>query len=91
MHFITTMNSLMTLQPLSVMVFGSLLSLGAYTIYMWLLPKPIPGIPYNRKATKSVFGDIPELMEHLKHSKTITDWFLSNVSVPYAFPMRLMT
>jgi hypothetical protein len=56
-----------------MIVFNGLLLLGAYTVYRWLLPKPIPGIPHNRKATKSVLGDIPDLMEHLKHSKTITE------------------
>lgn len=85
------MNFIMTHQPLPVIVFNGMLLLGAYTVYRWLLPKPIPGIPHNRKATESVLGDIPDLMEHLKHSKTIADWFLSNVSVLYALLARLMT
>ncbi|KAH6637941.1 cytochrome P450 [Boeremia exigua] len=46
----------------------------SYMFYKWLLPKPIKGVPYNTEATKSIFGDIPDMLEHLKHSKTITDW-----------------
>lgn len=31
---------------------------GLYAFYRWLLPKPIPGIPYNPKAAKSIWGDV---------------------------------
>lgn len=31
-----------------------------YSLYRYLLPKPIPGIPYNKDATKSLLGDIPQ-------------------------------
>ncbi|KAL7621686.1 hypothetical protein AAE478_009013 [Parahypoxylon ruwenzoriense] len=30
-------------------------------LYRYFLPKPIPGIPYHRDATRSLFGDIPKL------------------------------
>ncbi|CBX97121.1 hypothetical protein IAQ61_007939 [Plenodomus lingam] len=46
-----------------------------YSFYLWLLPKPIPGIPYNPEATRSIFGDIPSMLHHLKTSKTVSDWF----------------
>ncbi|CAI0652143.1 unnamed protein product [Colletotrichum noveboracense] len=32
-----------------------------YSLYRYLLPKPIPGIPYNKDATKSLLGDIPQI------------------------------
>ncbi|KAJ8132968.1 hypothetical protein O1611_g656 [Lasiodiplodia mahajangana] len=32
-----------------------------YLAYTWALPKPIPGIPYNKEATTNLFGDIPSL------------------------------
>ncbi|KAJ3949701.1 uncharacterized protein N0V96_000828 [Colletotrichum fioriniae] len=32
-----------------------------YVLYQIILPKPIPGIPYNKHAAKSLFGDIPEI------------------------------
>ncbi|KAK1547697.1 cytochrome P450 [Colletotrichum paranaense] len=32
-----------------------------YILYQIILPKPIPGIPYNKHAAKSIFGDIPDI------------------------------
>ncbi|EXF75117.1 cytochrome P450 [Colletotrichum fioriniae PJ7] len=32
-----------------------------YVLYQIILPKPIPGIPYNEHAVKSLFGDISEI------------------------------
>lgn len=49
-----------------------------YWLYAWLLPKPIPGIPFNAEATRSIFGDVPSMLQHLKTSKTITDWVSSH-------------
>lgn len=49
-----------------------------YLFYLWLLPKPIPGIPYNPEATQSIFGDVPSMLRHLKTSKTISDWILGH-------------
>lgn len=57
----------------------------SYMFYKWLLPKPIKGVPYNAEATKSIFGDIPDMLEHLKHSKTITDWMEGQVSLRIYF------
>ncbi|PYI09471.1 cytochrome P450 [Aspergillus sclerotiicarbonarius CBS 121057] len=35
--------------------------LGLFTFYRWLLPNPLPGIPYNRTAAASIWGDAPSL------------------------------
>lgn len=36
--------------------------IGLYVFYRWvLLPKPLPGIPYDRVAAKKVLGDVPAL------------------------------
>lgn len=59
--------------PTSIAVSGTLF-VAAFLLYRWLLPKPIPGIPYNPEATKSIFGEIPSLMAHLKTHKTVSDW-----------------
>lgn len=32
-----------------------------YILYQSILPKPIPGIPYNKHAAKSIFGAIPDI------------------------------
>ncbi|KAF3051991.1 hypothetical protein E8E11_010563 [Didymella keratinophila] len=68
------MASLAQLQPPSLALASGVLFLGAFLLYRWLLPKPISGIPYNAEATKTIFGDIPGLLEHLKHSEQVTDW-----------------
>ncbi|KAM5353053.1 hypothetical protein ACJZ2D_017068 [Fusarium nematophilum] len=34
-----------------------------YTLYRFLLPKPIPGIPYNKEARKSIMGDITRIQK----------------------------
>jgi len=34
-------------------------------LYYLLLPKPIPGIPYNRAATLTPFGDIPSIIRSI--------------------------
>lgn len=70
--------------PLFTIVSGFLL-FGAYLFYRWLLPKPISGIPYNTKATQSIFGDIPDMLEHFKHSKCLTDWMEQQVSSGLTF------
>lgn len=62
--------------PTTAAITGSLF-IAAFLFYRWLLPKPIPGIPYNEEATKSIFGDIPSMLEHLKTHKTMSDWMLA--------------
>jgi len=42
-----------------------------YALYRWLLPRPLPGIPYNEEATRSIFGDIPAL---IRSGKQPTEW-----------------
>jgi hypothetical protein len=63
--------------PTTVVVTGALF-LATFLLYRWLLPKPIPGVPYNPEATKSLFGDIPSMLEHLKTHKMLTDWMLAH-------------
>lgn len=69
------MSTLMLFMTSPLAIVSGVLFFGAYLFYRWLLPKPIAGIPYNKKATKSIFGDIPVMLDHLKHNKCITDWF----------------
>lgn len=38
-------------------------------VYRLALPKPIPGIPYNVSAARSILGDIPAMASHIKHTK----------------------
>lgn len=34
-----------------------------YTLYRYLLPKPITGIPYNKEATRSLLGDVSTIQK----------------------------
>ena len=64
------------ISPVYFAVTGALF-LGAYLFYQWLLPKPIKGVPYNNDATKSIFGDIPSMLTHLKTHTEFQSWILS--------------
>lgn len=49
-----------TLTP-TALIIASVTSILFYITYLWLLPKPIPGIPYNKDSAKRILGDIPRL------------------------------
>ncbi|KAF2026189.1 cytochrome P450 [Setomelanomma holmii] len=71
MEFLGPLRALGT--PTSIAITGTLF-FAAFLFYRWLLPKPIPGIPYDASATKSIFGDIPNMLKHLEKSKEVTNW-----------------
>ncbi|KAF4984361.1 hypothetical protein FDECE_17110 [Fusarium decemcellulare] len=50
------------------------LAAALYALYQYLLPKPIPGIPYNLEAARSLLGDIPTLQKSL--SKSPSQWMI---------------
>ena len=49
-------------------------STAIYLFYKWLLPKPLPGIPYNPQAVKSLRGDEPDLTSYLSASGEFSSW-----------------
>lgn len=49
--------------------------LALYLLYVRLSPKPIPGIPYNKEAARSIFGDMPSLAAHATATGEPMDWF----------------
>lgn len=57
-----------------------------YLAYHAALPKPIPGIPYNPAATKSLFGDVPELMQFMKRTGQTFQW-ISDQNVRHNSPI----
>lgn len=80
--------------------FGALPFLVAFAaallaFYHYLLPKPLPGIPYNPEALKSILGDVPDLMaddrgamdwlleQSRRHQGPICQVFLRPFSKPY--------
>lgn len=48
-----------------------------YLFYCRSLPKPLPGIPYNKHAASRVLGDIPEMMSYVRRTKRI---FVSSIT-----------
>lgn len=44
-----------------------------YVVYLFALPKPIAGIPYNAHASKRLLGDIPDV----RRSRYIRQWIWS--------------
>ncbi|KAJ5197412.1 hypothetical protein N7449_007891 [Penicillium cf. viridicatum] len=42
---------------------GTVLVTSLYALYRWLLPKPLPGIPFNQKSAQSIWGDVVELRD----------------------------
>ncbi|KAL0941664.1 cytochrome p450 monooxygenase [Colletotrichum truncatum] len=49
-------------------------ALTLYLLYRALLPRPIPGIPYNKAAAQSLLGDMPEMVGHAKKTGQMYDW-----------------
>lgn len=52
-----------------------LLGLALYFIRLKLLPKPIPGIPYNKSAVNSILGDALSFVRHVAATSEPMDWF----------------
>ncbi|KZL83079.1 cytochrome p450 [Colletotrichum incanum] len=49
-------------------VVATAIAVALYALYRYLLPKPIPGIPYNPSALRSLFGDIPAMIKNCNNS-----------------------
>lgn len=80
----------------TIIIVGVLVAL-FYGLYQWLLPKPLPGIPYNKASAKNLFGDIPSLVKEVsktgdfagyiakqssKHNSPIAQLFLTPFGKP---------
>lgn len=44
-------------------------------LYLWLLPRPIPGIPYDKRATRTPLGDLPDLLSYTKRTGYLLPYF----------------
>ncbi|PYI09627.1 cytochrome P450 monooxygenase, partial [Aspergillus sclerotiicarbonarius CBS 121057] len=51
--------------PSLIATLGAGIIVGLYLLYRALLPKPIPGIPYNEASAGNLLGDIPAMMSHM--------------------------
>jgi len=50
---------------------------GLYFLYRTALPKPIPGIPYNKDAARSVLGDVSAMVTYQSETGQIFPWMVS--------------
>ncbi|KAJ9630460.1 hypothetical protein H2203_000981 [Taxawa tesnikishii (nom. ined.)] len=63
--------------PLSptVLAVGGFVCLACF-LYRLALPKPIPGVPYNKASALRVLGDVPDLLAHVKATDgEVQSWF----------------
>jgi hypothetical protein len=58
----------------------------SYRIYRWLLPKPIPGIPHNQRATRTLLGDSPDVTKFLRAGGYFRQW-LVNQTIEHNSPL----
>ncbi|KAK3312370.1 cytochrome P450 [Apodospora peruviana] len=47
----------------TILIAATIITLFVYTLYSKLLPKPIPGIPFDKNATKTILGDVLTLQD----------------------------
>lgn len=64
--------------PIAALVMiGTLL----YLAYRSALPKPIPGIPYDEDASKSILGNVPEMLRFAKENDgNVIPWFFKKLT-----------
>jgi hypothetical protein len=63
------------LQPYSPTALGiAIIVLLAFFTYRSALPKPIPGIPYDERAAKNLFGSLPEMISYLMKNGVVIPW-----------------
>ena len=46
-----------------------------FLFYRWALPRPIPGIPYNKEATKSLLGDIIPMVKYISRTQEVGSYW----------------
>jgi hypothetical protein len=50
----------------------------AYLVYGAAMPKPLPGIPYNRISASRLLGDLPDLLSYANKTKETVSFFASH-------------
>ena len=66
-----------TAHPIGVTVLAAAILVAIYLSYFKLLPKPLPGIPYNEAAASSILGDI---IAFVSSGEAPSDWILSQAN-----------
>lgn len=63
----------------SLLIFAFILLSLSYGTYLWLLPKPVPGIAFNPEATKSLLGDAPGMVKEVAVTGQFRVWCAKQV------------
>ncbi|KAK1674457.1 cytochrome P450 [Colletotrichum godetiae] len=50
------------------------------SVYLWLMPKPIPGLPHNKDSAGRISGDVPYFAEYDKAARFRTRFFYDLVA-----------
>ena len=58
----------------SLAIVTTFLAISLYSLYMWLLPKPIPGIPYNRETGNRALGDAMDMLREVSVTSEFNLW-----------------
>jgi hypothetical protein len=61
--------------PMYASIVGTAILILGYLFWRRLLPKPLPGIPYNPEALNSVWGDIPSIIKWKQQNGEQRRWF----------------
>jgi len=69
--------SRINLGPTTTTLLVSIFGLALWRLYIAILPKPIPGIPYNHASARSILGDIPGYILAAWRTREPITWLLS--------------
>lgn len=65
--------------PLTVPVVLAIVAAALFAFYRSIQKKPLPGIPYNKEAAGTIFGDIPALLAYKKQHGSGRRWMLTQL------------
>jgi hypothetical protein len=80
--------------PLAIAGFGGIFAILLLILRRALLPRPIPGIPYNKAAVTRLLGDLPEVLatdqrrawfpaQNLRHNSPVVQIFVQPFRGPW--------
>jgi hypothetical protein len=53
----------------------------SFFVYKAALPKPLPGIPYNKHSAHRVLGDVPDIAAHIARTTELSGWLRDQFSI----------
>jgi len=56
--------------------FACIVLLTVFLLYRRALPKPIPGIPYDKRSANRLLGDVPDALRHVGQTKEMGSFLL---------------